>query len=144
MTKVLNVPLGFDFLLYKHGPFSFDLRNELNALRAEGFMAWEIRGFRYGPSLKAGELGKALKAQFAAAPQTFQDQIDFVARKISGKDVKALERFTTAVFVTLEENMSADRASRIHELKPHVTLPEAEAAVKEADEFLAEARAHAA
>jgi uncharacterized protein YwgA len=49
LTKVLGVPLDFEFILYKHGPFSFDLRNELSALRAEGFMAWEIRGLRYGP-----------------------------------------------------------------------------------------------
>lgn len=145
LTRILNVPLDFEFILYKHGPFSFDLRNELNALRAEGFMAWEIRGFLYGPSLKAGELGEALKTQFSAAPQTYRDQIDFVARKLGGKDVKALERFATAIFVTLEEdNTKAQRATRIHELKPHVTLPEAEAAVREADEFLAEAQAHSA
>jgi len=35
---------------------------------------------------------------------------------------------------------TASRADRIHELKPHVTLPEAEAAVREADAFLAEAQ----
>jgi uncharacterized protein YwgA len=145
LSKVLRVPLNFEFILYKHGPFSFDLRNELNALRAEGFMAWEIRRFLYGPSLKAGELGEALKTQFSSAPQTYRDQIDFVARKIGGKDVQALERFATAVLVTLEEeHTNTERANRIHQLKPHVTLPEAESAVREADEFLAEAQAHSA
>lgn len=145
LTKVLKVPLDFEFILYKHGPFSFDLRNELNALRAEGFMAWEIRGFRYGPSLRAGELGDALKTQFSTAPQAYRRQIDFVAGKIGGKDVKALERFATAIFVTLEEeNLGAERANRIHELKPHVTLPEADEAVMEADGFLAEAQAYSA
>ena len=142
LKKALNVPLDFDFILYKHGPFSFDLRHELSALRAEGLMAWEIRGVRYGPSLKAGDLGEALKAQFPSAPQQYLAQIDFVARMLGGKDVKALERFATAVFVTLEgDPHQARRGNRIHELKPHVSIPEAEAAVKEADEFLAEARA---
>jgi hypothetical protein len=139
LTKVLGVPMDFEFILYKHGPFSFDLRNELSALRAEGFMSWEIRGLRYGPSLKAGELGDALKTQVANAPRLYQNQIDFVAGKLGGKDVKALERFATAVFVTLEgQARPADRATRIHELKPHVSVPEADAAVQEADAFLAE------
>jgi|ERR1035441_2109550 hypothetical protein len=142
LTKVLSVPLDFEFILYKHGPFSFDLRNEISALRAEGFMAWEIRGLPYGPSLKAGDLGDALKTQFSSAPLKYHNQIDFVARKLGGKDAKALERFATAVFVTLEEHTpEAGRANRIHKLKPHVSVPEAEAAVMEADEFLAAAPA---
>ena len=142
LTKVLGVPLDFEFILYKHGPFSLDLRNELSALRAEGFMAWEIRGVRYGPSLKAGDLGEALKTQFSGAPQQYENQIDFVASKLGGKDVKDLERFATAVFVTLEgETPSADRAVKIYELKPHVSVPEAEAAVQEADAFLSEVQA---
>ena len=139
LTKVLGVPMDFEFILYKHGPFSFDLRNELSALRAEGFLAWEIRGLRYGPSLKAGELGDALKTQIAGAPRMYENQIDFVARKLGDKDVKALERFATAVFVTLEGHTPRiNRAIRIHELKQHVTVPEAEAAVQQADAFLAE------
>ena len=27
LKRVLGVPVEFDFILYKHGPFSFDLRN---------------------------------------------------------------------------------------------------------------------
>ncbi len=139
LKKALGVPLDFEFIVYKHGPFSFDLRNELSALRAEGFLAWEIRGLRYGPSLKAGELGDALKTQVAGAPQQYRNQIDFVARTLGGKDVKALERFATAVFVTFDRDTpAADRAARIHEMKPHVSVPEAAAAVQEADAFLAE------
>jgi uncharacterized protein YwgA len=139
LTKVLGVPMDFEFTLYKHGPFSFELRNELSSLRASGFLAWEIRGLRYGPSLKAGELGEALKTQVADAPRKYENQLDLVARKLGDKDVKALERFTTAVFVTLQgRTRPADRAVRIHKLKQHVTVPEAEAAVQEADAFLAE------
>ena len=141
LTKVLQVPLAFDFILYKHGPFSFELRNELSALRAEGFMAWEVKDLRYGPSLKAGVLGDALKKQFSRAPTTYKNQIEFVAKKLGGKDVKALERFATAVLVTLDgATPLEERAAKIHELKSHVSITEAELAVREADAFLAEAR----
>ncbi|MGD1092681.1 MAG: hypothetical protein ABSB35_11920 [Bryobacteraceae bacterium] len=142
LKTVLGVPLDFDFILYKHGPFSFDLRSELGSLRAEGLMAWDIQGRPYGPSLKAGPLGEALKTQFSYAPQEYQNQIDFVALKLGGKDVKALERFATAIFVTLERETSrSDRVAWIHRIKPHVSLPQAETAVQEADAFLVEVQA---
>jgi uncharacterized protein YwgA len=34
LQELIKVPLGFEFLLYKHGPFSFDLRDELTFMRA--------------------------------------------------------------------------------------------------------------
>ncbi len=142
LTRVLGVPLGYEFILYKHGPFSFDLRRELNAMRAEGFLAWEVRALPYGPSLKEGELADALKRQFSAAAKRYEKQIEFVAKRLGGKDVKTLERFATAIYVTLDmEAPREERAARIHKLKPHVSIPEAELAVKEADEFLREAEA---
>ena len=33
LQHLMGVPLAFDFILYKHGPFSFDLRDELTAMR---------------------------------------------------------------------------------------------------------------
>ena len=37
------MPLGYDFTLYKHGPFSFDLRDDIHALRADGLLDLEPR-----------------------------------------------------------------------------------------------------
>jgi hypothetical protein len=140
LSRVLGVPLEYEFILYKHGPFSFDLRGELSAMRAEGLMAWEVQPFPYGPSLKEGELGPALKRQFSAVAERYGKQIEFVAKKLGRKDVKALERFATAIYVTRDLNTpQPDRAAKLHELKPHVSIPEAEEAVREADEFLREA-----
>ena len=34
LQELLKVPLGFEFILYKHGPYSFDLEDEITALRA--------------------------------------------------------------------------------------------------------------
>jgi uncharacterized protein YwgA len=52
LETVLGVPSGFEFILYKHGPFSFDLRDELGSLRTDGFIEWELKSERYRPSLK--------------------------------------------------------------------------------------------
>jgi len=35
LQDLTRIPMGFDFILYKHGPFSFDLRDELTSLRAD-------------------------------------------------------------------------------------------------------------
>jgi hypothetical protein len=60
-----------------------------------------------------------------------------VAQRFGGKNVAALERLTTAIYVTVEENTpSHDRVRYINELKPHVSIPEAEAALVEADALI--------
>lgn len=50
LQELRRVPLEFEFVLYRHGPFSFDLRDELTAMRADGFLDLSERG-PYGPSL---------------------------------------------------------------------------------------------
>ena len=32
---LVDIPFDFDFILYKHGPFSFELRDELGSMRAD-------------------------------------------------------------------------------------------------------------
>jgi uncharacterized protein YwgA len=36
MQELLGVPSGFKFVLYRHGPFSFGLRDSLNKLETLG------------------------------------------------------------------------------------------------------------
>ena len=36
LQDLLQVPLGFEFVLYKHGPYSFDLNDEITAVQLHG------------------------------------------------------------------------------------------------------------
>jgi len=138
---VLGVPAGFEFILYKHGPFSFDLREEIGSLRAEGFFEWEVKSHGYGPSLKPGPMSDVLRRQFAGSVDAFKPKIEFVAAQLGKRNVADLERLTTAIFVTLNESTAREsRATRINGLKRHVSLPEAENAVGEADQLIGEAQ----
>ena len=56
LQGLLNVPTGFEFILYKHGPFSFDLRDELARLRAYGYLDLSPEP-PYGPSLEVTKIG---------------------------------------------------------------------------------------
>lgn len=55
-----DVPLDFDSVLYKYGPFSFDLHDELEDLRAQGFIRLEPQAYPYGPRIAVTERGQHL------------------------------------------------------------------------------------
>lgn len=141
LQAMLGVPLGFDFILYKHGPFSFDLRDELTAMRGDALLAIRVRDTSYGPSLTLGPNHQVLSRRFAGQVSVYDRQIDFVVQHLSLKGVAELERLGTALFITREERgLSArERAKRVNELKPHVTLEQALAAVRTVDSLLDEA-----
>jgi hypothetical protein len=134
LATLLNVPLGVDYILYKHGPFSFELREVLTDMEAKGFINW-IPMPPYGPSIAMGELGGALRAGFSALVDRYRGQIDFVAQQLGSRNVANLERVATALYVTKEGYSGSSRVGRITELKSHVDVSLAEQAVKEFDEI---------
>ena len=127
LQELLDVPLGFDFVLYKHGPFSFDLRDELTFMRAQGFFQLEPQ-YPYGPSLVAGAKGELLSKAFGQPVEQYAARIRFVSQKLGAKTVAELERTATALYISLREPRVADVGERLTSLKPHISLPEARAA----------------
>lgn len=134
LQDMTNVPFGYEFVLYKHGPYSFDLRNELTEMRSRLYLEVEPRT-GYGPSFTLGPRGNIA----AGRPHDHRDAIDFVCDEISTKGVRSLERISTAFFIQSEpENSGRDDdeiAKLITELKPHISLKEARLAVNEVTEI---------
>src|SRR5438093_5216592 len=64
LQELVKVPLEFSFILYKHGPFSFDLSDELTAMRADSLLKIQPQG-QYGPSLSLTEGSEQLKELFS-------------------------------------------------------------------------------
>jgi hypothetical protein len=138
---MLGVPLGFDFILYKHGPFSFDLRDELTAMRADNIIKLEPQ-FRYGPRLANGERGEYIQQSFSRTLAKYENCIFFVAEKLGGKGVAELERLATAFFVTEslgEDSPVTERAQELNRLKPHISEESAAFAIEEIDKIKQEA-----
>lgn len=141
--EMLSVPFGFDFILYKHGPFSFDLRDEITAMRADGFLQLVPQG-QYGPTLSATDLARQWQRRFARQLTPSLGKIRFVAQALGQKRVAELERVATAFYVTREPGADASiesRAIRLVTLKPHVDRSEAEVAVAQVDQMLARSAA---
>lgn len=128
LQVMLTVPLGYKYVLYKHGPYSFDLRRELAIMRARFQLDVEPR-YPYGPSFTLGArggLGLDLVTQYESV-------VNFVATEISTKKVGGLERLSTALYVQAESpDLTIEQAAqRINELKPHVSTTDAKESINE-------------
>ena len=138
LQNLLSVPLNFDYVLYKHGPYSFDLSDALEQMRADGFLDLDFRPYPYGPSLKPDANSEFLRKNFAEIQAKYEQPILFLAEKLAAKNVAQLEQISTAMYVSIEDKDCADiddRAKRITALKPHIPLETAKIAVNEFDKI---------
>ena len=146
LQELIGVPTDFEFILYKHGPFSFDLRDELMAMRAEGFFKLHVREERYGPSMLPTERSKHLRDKYPKTLGQFEKQIDFVAERLGAKNAAKLEQLATGLYATLKqpEELPETLAKWIAEMKPHVSFDEAMVAVEDVKQIKQEWASQAA
>jgi uncharacterized protein YwgA len=134
--QVLGVPLDASFILYKHGPYSFDLNATLASMRADRVLSLVPQG-KYGPSYSLEPASRGVRARFQHIVDANADKIRRTAEEFASKNVAELERIATAIYVT-EKSPDASVAARVAELnrlKPHIDLSIALDAVQEADRF---------
>jgi hypothetical protein len=139
-----GAPFDFDFILYKHGPFSFELRDELGTMRADRLVEREVQVQPYGARFVVTDRGEELEKRFARTMERYGPALDWVADRLGDRGVMELERLATALWLTreLRETSSVEeRAGRLHQVKPHVSISDAAGAVREIDEMLAQALA---
>ncbi len=143
LQEVTRVPLGFDFILYKYGPYSFDLTDELTSLQADSILALRIRDPKYGPCYLPGELSELVKGRFRNTIRRYEEHTRFVATRLGTKGVQELECLATALYVTRDlgetKAQIAERASEVTDLKPHIRMDQAQKALREIDVMLDEA-----
>ncbi|HOA52322.1 MAG: hypothetical protein WBH86_02695 [Thermogutta sp.] len=142
LQRLMQVPLGFDFILYKHGPFSFDLRDELTALRADDLVRLEPQG-PYGPRIAATERSKYIEELYSKTLAEYGGRIDFVAKSLGRKGVADLERLATALYITELAGSGAsvnERANQMTALKPHIPPEIARDAIEQVDRIIREAQ----
>jgi uncharacterized protein YwgA len=125
LQQLLGVPSGFKFVLYKHGPFSFDLRDSLNKLETWGCIQTEDQPYPYGPKIVEGPASGKLRAA-SKDREEYVPQIQFVAHQLGKANVSELERVATALFIELDPNVKPeDRPDRLVSLKPHISHQDA-------------------
>ena len=146
LQELLEVDLGYDFVLYKHGPFSFDLRDELGELVADGLIRYQAQMPPYGPRITVTNDADSVQEIYPKTLARHAERIGYVAEKLDGRGVVDLERLATALYVSRETPgaTTKKRARMLRRLKPHVPEQAALTAVQEIDDIAAEAKAIAA
>jgi hypothetical protein len=146
LHELLRVPFDFDFILYKHGPFSFELRDELSSMRADRLLERQSQPAPYGPRIVVTDRGRELEGRLARTMERYGHSLDWVAAQTGPRNVLELERLATALWIT-RQNAEADieaRAGELTRIKPHVSHDAALLAVREIDGLLEQADAVAA
>ena len=135
LQTACGVPMGYSFVLYKHGPYSFDLRLDTARLLGRRMLKQEPSRPPYGPRLGATTIMSRHVDRHAEAIRRYSEDVRRVVQLVGRRGVAELERLSTALYVTVRqcEESIASRAARIHELKPHVSVESAAEAVKELD-----------
>jgi uncharacterized protein YwgA len=146
-SELLRIPFGFDFILYKHGPFSFELREEIDDMRVDGLLERVSQGPRYGPRLLVSDRGHAFEGRFERTMQRYEKALDWIAEQVKDRGVLELERLATALWVTRQQRdkpaSAKRRANELVLLKPHVSPDAAISNVEEIDKLIGSAPAPA-
>jgi uncharacterized protein YwgA len=140
VQQAFGIEAGFEFTFYKHGPFSFDLRDFIGGLQADGLLRLEPQTPPYGPRFAPTEDAEDLENQFPKMLRQYGQCVEVVADFLGDKGVAELERLASALYVIKEGSSDEDveaRANEIRNLKPHVGQEAARVAIENVDSFLA-------
>lgn len=135
LQSACHVPLGYSFVLYKHGPYSFDLRLDTARLLGRRMLKQEPSTPPYGPRLNATNIMTKHVERHREAICRHLEDVTRVVQFVGRRGVADLERLSTALYVTIQQDKQSleSRAERVHHLKPHVSVESATVAVKELD-----------
>lgn len=138
--ELLEIPMEFKFILYKHGPFSFDLRNELTEMQADGLLESETKTPLYGASLILTNRGKSIQKSYNNVITDYKEKLNFIVDELGGKNVIELERLATALYIKIKHSDEDDNsiAERINTIKPHILISDAKNAVMELNKIMSE------
>ena len=130
-----QIPTEYEFILYKHGPFSFDLRDELTALRADGLLRLEPQR-PYGVRIIPTKQSEYVQKLYPKTLRNYEDKIEFVIGELGRKGGVELDRLGTALYVKMNPGSRVsvvERTERVKELAPHILPEDAHNAVQEVD-----------
>ena len=129
---LFRLPLGYSFVIYHYGPYSFDLEDELAILRWRGLLTVEPDREGYGVHYR---LGPAVSDLQAGLPEDEVGAVRLAVDYLGRRPVRTLELLATTYYLykgldgktrTREQAVDAVLA-----LKPHFTEAEVQSALQE-------------
>ena len=123
MQHLLGVGTDYRFVMYQYGPYSFDVNDVLFWMNCRGELGYQwhqpINRKQYGPTLELRPRGR----QLLDSNEVYLPQIEWVSEHIATKNVRELERVSTASLLISEQPEWSDReiTLEMQRLKPHLT-----------------------
>lgn len=110
--------LPFEFVLFKHGPYSFDANDAIESMSAVGFLNLTATP-PYGVQLKPGRFEGLLDE--SVDPSTVA-VVDRAIELVGNVGVQELEAFATSIWVAEKNGFEGNDAwlKAVKELKPHL------------------------
>jgi len=141
MKELFPEVVDYSFMLYKYGPFSFELRDDIGIMVAEKILE-VVPLSPYGPKIIPGKLSNRIKSLFPKTLSRWQEKIEFIAEELKDKDVKELEPLATALYVikTMPQLSLHEKMEKLQGLKPHVSFSKLKEAVVEAQRIMEDAK----
>ena len=142
--ELMEIPLELEFVLYRHGPYSFDLRDELTGLRADGLVRLEPQ-WPWGPRFMLTEQSAYIQGLYPRTLQRHEDRITFVAAALGSSGVAALERLATAFYAWQRPETGETVEQKVAWLtkrKPHIPMDLATTAFEEVERLVQDAGRH--
>ncbi len=103
LKEVFRAPIDFEYILYKYGPFSFELRDELTEMRACSLFDLMVKEAGYGPSYVPTPKGGEFLEKHQGTISDNLQSIDEISEILSDKGVKELEGMATALWIIRNE-----------------------------------------
>ena len=134
VQELMELPLELEFVLYRYGPYSFDLRDELTGLRADGLVRLDPQG-PWGPRCVPTEHSAYIQGLYSHTLARHEDRLTFVADALGDKGVAALERLATAFYALGRSETGGNVEQKVAWMtrrKPHIPVDLATTAFEEA------------
>ncbi len=144
LKEMFAAPISAPFRIYYYGPFSFALGDTLATMDALDIV--RTAPHEYGATYRVGKRYTQLKERFRQTLERIEPAVEWVQRSLVPLGVKELEPLATALLLRRENaNASLDQlATRLHEIKPHVSVTAGRTAIGKVECWIAENHSDAA
>ena len=139
----MNAPFEWIFVIYKFGPYSFDLAHligEIHSCRlVELMLQWWFQ-----PKIKVMRYGKDFYEDINELCYKYRKQIEFVKEELGSQNLSEIELLATGLYIISYEKVhdkTVENRSRIlNHLKSHIKLNDASTFIGEVDSLIERAQ----
>ena len=147
LQEMREVPLGYEFVLYRYGPYSFELQDEIEYIRGSGILKWRFHDSpKYATGLDTTEASRDIRDKLPKLMEKYEKDLAFVSENIGPMMSKQLERVSTSFYYRVK-GVEGDKevAREVLKVKPHIDYPDAVEAAQKVRQFAKQSgwRSHA-